>query len=132
MANSRNLPPTTAFTKAFAAALREVMTARGVVQTKVAAAINRDQTFVSERTSGKRPCDTDIIAGVAEVAGVTPQTIVRETLAKMKQRAGDDLARKRDERARQVPSMPRRTVREPKVAKTSAETAGAPQEGTEA
>ena len=56
---------------------------------KVAESISRDQTFVSERTSGKRPCDTDIIAGVAQVAGVEPKTIVREVLARMK---GDDTA----------------------------------------
>lgn len=84
MANSRNRPPVTPFSAAFAASLREVMTARSVTQTKVAQAINRDQTFVSERTSGKRPCDTDIIAGVAQVAGVDAKTIVREVLAKMR------------------------------------------------
>lgn len=84
MANSRNLPATSDFTKSFALALRTVMSARGVTQTRVAEAIERDQTFVSERTSGKRPCDTDIIAGIAKVAGVAPRTIVSETLAVMK------------------------------------------------
>lgn len=83
MANSRGVPPTTPFSRAFAVALREVMAERSVTQTKVAQAIHRDQTFVSERTSGKRPCDTDIIAGVAEVAGTTPQAIVRDVLGRI-------------------------------------------------
>lgn len=84
MANSRGLPETTAFTKAFSSALRQVMTARGVTQTRVAEEIDRDQTFVSERTSGKRPCDTDIIAGVAKVARVEPRTIVSEVMREMR------------------------------------------------
>lgn len=81
MANSRNLPAVSDFAKEFAVGLREVMKARGVTQTPVAEAIGRDQTYVSERVRGVRAPDTDVIAGVAEVAGVTPATIVKEVMA---------------------------------------------------
>jgi hypothetical protein len=83
MADDSKIQPTSDFTRRFSAALREVMSHRGVSGNAVAREIGRNQGFVSERTSGKRPCDTDIIAGVAAVAGVDPRTIVRETLAAM-------------------------------------------------
>lgn len=84
MADGSKIQPTTPFTRAFSAALRDVMSQREVTGKAVAAKIDRNPGFVSERTSGKRPCDTDILAGVAMVAGVSPQTIVRETLDAMK------------------------------------------------
>lgn len=101
MADESKIRPTTAFTRGFAAALRHVMAARGVSQQSVADEIGRNQGFVSERTSGKRPCDTDIIAGIATVARVEPRQIVKETLARMQQApAADELDERRQRRQR--------------------------------
>ena len=77
------LPNVTPWSKAFGAALREVMKSRGVTQAAVAEKIDRQQSYVSERLAGKRAVDTDVIAGVALVAGVDARTIARETLALM-------------------------------------------------
>lgn len=108
MADDSKIKPTTAFTRAFAAGLRTVMAARGASQQAVADAIGRNQGFVSERTSGKRACDTDIIAGVADVVGVEPRTIVREVLAAMESHR-DELAEKRA--ATRIPAVAQKAAR---------------------
>lgn len=84
MANSKNLPQVSDYSREFALALREVMRARGVRQVPVGEAIGRDQTYVSERVRGVRAPDTDVIAGVAQVAGVQPATIVAEVVKVMR------------------------------------------------
>ncbi|MFT3871101.1 MAG: helix-turn-helix transcriptional regulator [Nocardioides sp.] len=63
--------------------IRHVMDARGVKQQPVADVIGCNQSYVSERTGGKRPCDTDIISAIAVVAKVSPRTIVTEALRAM-------------------------------------------------
>lgn len=89
MANS--LPSVTPFSVAFGAALARVMKVRGVRQVPTAQTIGRNQGYVSERLRGLRAVDTDVIAGVAMVAGVTPRTIVIEVLAEMKRADGSDV-----------------------------------------
>lgn len=84
MARPDQLPVLTAFSRDFAAALREVMERRGVTQTQVAEAIGRTQGYVSERVRGVRAPDTDVIAGVAQAAGVQPSTIASEVVATMR------------------------------------------------
>jgi len=81
-----DFPDVTPFSVAFGSALKVVMEARGVSQSAVARAIGKKAgaSYVSERVNGKRAVDTDVIAGVAEVAGVPPSVVVRETLAEMK------------------------------------------------
>jgi transcriptional regulator with XRE-family HTH domain len=69
-----------AFTQAFAAGVRDVMRKYGVQQVPLAERIGRSQGFISERTSGKRAVDTDILDGIAAMAGVTPRALVREIL----------------------------------------------------
>lgn len=85
MANKRDLPQVTPFSQSFGAALAQVMERRGVTRAAVARAIGKKAgaAFVSERLRGLRAVDTDVIAGVALVAGVDVRTIVRETLALM-------------------------------------------------
>lgn len=84
-----NFPQVTPFSMAFGAALQVVMDNHGVSQSAVARAIGKKAgaSFVSERVNGKRAVDTDVIAGVAEVAEVQPSIIVREVLAEMKRAA---------------------------------------------
>ena len=84
MAKPEQLPEISDYSRRFAVALTAVMAERGVSQSETARRIGRTQGYVSERVRGVRAPDTDVIAGVAQVAGVPASMIVRETLAKMK------------------------------------------------
>lgn len=81
-----DFPKVTPFSVAFGAALQVVMDKHGVSQSAVARAIGKKAgaSFVSERVNGKRAVDTDIIAGVAELANVQPSAIVAEVMRQMK------------------------------------------------
>jgi transcriptional regulator with XRE-family HTH domain len=87
-----DFPDVTPFSVAFGSALKTVMDRRGVSQSAVARAIGKKAgaSYVSERVNGKRAVDTDVIAGVAEVANVPVSTIVREVLAEMKRQQGGE------------------------------------------
>ncbi|MGW6007206.1 hypothetical protein ACWFNS_17770 [Oerskovia enterophila] len=75
---------TSDFSKAFSRHLRDVMSERDVRQVPLAERLERSQGFVSERTSGRRPVDTDIIAAVAEMAGMGARELVEEISARMR------------------------------------------------
>lgn len=76
---------TSDFSKAFARHLRDIMAEHGVRQVPLAEHLDRSQGFVSERTSGRRPVDTDIIAAVAEMAGMGPRDLVDEISTRMRE-----------------------------------------------
>lgn len=84
MAKPEQLPLVTPFSVAFGAALRTVMAARGITQTALGDVIGYNQGYVSERLAGKRPVDTDLIAGVAELAHTSPRAIVSACLSQMR------------------------------------------------
>lgn len=84
MAKQEQYPKVSEFTRRFAAALEIVMSEHGVSQSAVARSIDRTQGYVSERVRGVRSPDTDVIAGVAMVAGVQPATIVTEVMTQMR------------------------------------------------
>ncbi|KZM36052.1 hypothetical protein [Oerskovia enterophila] len=75
---------TSDFSKAFSRHLRDIMSERDVRQVPLAERLERSQGFVSERTSGRRPVDTDIIAAVAEMAGMGARELVEEISARMR------------------------------------------------
>lgn len=75
---------TSDFSKAFARHLRDIMSERDVRQVPLAERLERSQGFVSERTSGRRPVDTDIIAAVAEMAGMGARELVEEISTRMR------------------------------------------------
>lgn len=60
------------------------MSERDVRQVPLAGRLERSQGFVSERTSGRRPVDTDIIAAVADMAGMGARELVEEISARMR------------------------------------------------
>lgn len=84
MAKPNQLPVVTPFSKAFGAALRQVMSNRGVIQSALGEQIGYNQGYVSERLTGKRPVDTDMIAGIAMLAHTSPRAIVVACLDQMR------------------------------------------------
>lgn len=67
----------------------------------VANRLGRSQAFVSERTDGTRPVDTDIIVAVAKISGTDPRSLVSEILTRMGGAAGTKRSG-----SGQVPSRP--------------------------
>lgn len=80
-------PKISAFSVEFASALRGVMRQYGVTLQALADLTGRSKAFYSERTGGKRPCDTDILDAVATVAQTSTRELVIEIARRMR---GDD------------------------------------------
>lgn len=66
------------FSKTFAQLLRGVMAEHGVTVQQVATYLGRSKGFVSERTSGVRAPDTDIINAVVTLSGVKESDLLVE------------------------------------------------------
>lgn len=57
------------FSRTLASHLRDVMHEGHVTQMMIAREMGRSQAFVSERTGGVRPIDTDVLDAVARLLG---------------------------------------------------------------
>jgi hypothetical protein len=79
------------------------MNDRGVEQIPVARRLNRAQSFVSERTSGKRPTDTDLIDAIAAEAGMDARDLVAAVLKRMRGDEGGTVTRLPRRRERSYP-----------------------------
>lgn len=77
----------TAFSKEFAAALRGYMDQKGLSQPPLRKALGRSQGYVSERLSGLRPIDTDMMDAVAELTGVSTKRLHKIVLRRMSEAA---------------------------------------------
>lgn len=85
-------PTVSPYSKAFGAALKQVMKDRGVTQAHAAEKAGVLQSYVSERLAGKRAVDTDVIYGVAVAARVSPRTIVQEVHRQIAEQAPHAIA----------------------------------------
>lgn len=84
MAKPESYPAVTLYSKAFGAALAEVMKKRSVSQVLLGQEIDRPQSYISDRLRGMRACDTDMIAGVAALSGITTRQVVLDVLKEMR------------------------------------------------
>jgi predicted transcriptional regulator len=73
------------FSRAVAAIVRDLMTEHHVTQVQLADLLGRSQAFVSERTGGVRPIDTDIVEALASLLHWTPQELWAEVQRRIEQ-----------------------------------------------
>lgn len=71
------------FSKTFAQVLRGVMTEQGITVEQVAERLGRSTGFVSERTRGIRPVDTDIVDAVASLSDQESAALFMEIARRM-------------------------------------------------
>lgn len=60
------------------AALRGYIRERGIIQSALAERLDRSEGFISERLTGARPPDTDIIDATAALAGISTSRLYEE------------------------------------------------------
>lgn len=72
--------PTSSFSRNMSAALRGYIRERAILQSDVARRIKRSEGYVSERLTGARAPDTDLIDAVALLAGVPSRSLHEELL----------------------------------------------------
>ena len=65
-------------------ALAEYMDDREITRTAVARHIARGNSYVSDRLTGKLPLALDIMAGVAELSGVSMEALMVELVTRMR------------------------------------------------
>lgn len=70
--------PTSSFSRSMSAALRGYIRERGISQSALAQSIERSEGFVSERLTGVRPPDTDMIDATAVLAGISTSRLYEE------------------------------------------------------
>lgn len=78
MANKNDVRPVGEFTRLFAAEVKGALKSADVNQLEVAEALGRNQSYVSERISGKRAFTTDDLDVIAKLCGETPKTFITE------------------------------------------------------
>ena len=66
------------FSRSISAALRGYIRERGISQSALAHSIERSEGFVSERLTGIRPPDTDMIDATAVLAGISTSRLYEE------------------------------------------------------
>lgn len=64
------------FSIAFSAVLKGIMSENGISQVAVADALSRNQSYVSERVSGKRAFTTDEVDAVAQLMNTTGRALL--------------------------------------------------------
>lgn len=72
------------FSRSFASHLGGVMSERGIKQQRIVDELGRGKAYVSNRFTGKRAVDTDMIDAVAHLAGVEPADLIAEIAKRMK------------------------------------------------
>lgn len=77
--------PISEFSREFARHLRGVMREHDITGAALATRLHRSEAFISERTGGRRPADTDIIDAVAELAGTDTSGLVGEIARRMQE-----------------------------------------------
>lgn len=110
--------PTSPFSRQFAAALRGFMEQRNVQQADLAAHLGKSRGYISEHLSGKRAATTDMLDGVAELAGIP----VRDLYDVISRRMEDDETI--DEQADRLAANARRRPEAVAARKRSASKAG--------
>lgn len=70
--------PLSVFSTAFAAEYRGWAAAHDVTQDQIAATLDRNRSYVSERMSGKRALDTEDVDALASLTGQTGQQLIVE------------------------------------------------------
>lgn len=75
--------PITDFSREFSALLQGFMRERDITGKEVAEHLGRSAGFVSERTNGTRPPDTDILDAVADLARMQTRELVAELARRM-------------------------------------------------
>lgn len=65
-------------------ALAEYMDDRKITRTAVAQHIARGNSYVSDRLTGRLPLALDIMAGVAELSGVSMEALMVELVTRMR------------------------------------------------
>lgn len=75
--------PTTDLSRQLSAALRDFMRERELRLDDVAAVLNRSRAYVAARTNGSRDLSLDIVAAVAQLAHLTPHSLMVELSARM-------------------------------------------------
>ena len=78
MANKQDVRPVGEFTRLFAAEVKGALKSANVNQLEVAEAMGRNQSYVSERISGKRAFTTDDLDVIAKLCGETPKAFITE------------------------------------------------------
>lgn len=96
------------FSRSFALHLRGVMVTKGVKQSALATHMGRSTGFVSEHLSGVRAVDTDMLDGIADLAGVDVRWLVDEVTRRM--RADDDGTEETRRTAQQIVQTARERV----------------------
>jgi transcriptional regulator with XRE-family HTH domain len=84
VSNQVDIRPVRPFTAAVAREIREIMKINSLTQGVVAKLVNRDQSYISERVSGKRPFTTDEIDAIAELIGIDGSTLLAEIACRLK------------------------------------------------
>lgn len=65
-------------------ALAEYMDDHGITQAAIARHIVRSDSYVSDRLGGKHHLSLDIVAGVAELSGVSMEALMVELVTRMR------------------------------------------------
>lgn len=73
------------FSVRLAAHVRDLMAEHGITQMQLAAKMGRSQAFVSERTGGVRPLDTDIMDAIASLIGWPGYHFMAELIRRLEQ-----------------------------------------------
>jgi transcriptional regulator with XRE-family HTH domain len=109
--------PTSSFSRNMSAALRGYIRERGISQSALAKRIERSEGFVSERLTGVRPPDTDMIDATAALAGISTARLYEE----LGRRAGttEPDSDPPDATADAIVERARRAAREARKAKVS-------------
>ncbi|GBP09286.1 hypothetical protein EVAR_72579_1 [Eumeta japonica] len=84
---SRDYPPLSDFTVAFAREYKAFMVANGIKGYQVAERLGRNESYVSVRANGKRPLDTQDVDALAMLAGWSGDELMLE-LARRASAAG--------------------------------------------
>jgi transcriptional regulator with XRE-family HTH domain len=75
--------PSTDLSRQLSAALRDFMRERDLRLDDVAAVLGRSRAYVAARTNGSRDLSLDIVAAVAQLAHLTPYSLMVEVTARM-------------------------------------------------
>jgi plasmid maintenance system antidote protein VapI len=94
MANDMDRRPVRPLTARLAPLIKQFMRDKKITQMKLAEELDRDQSYISERVTGKRAFTTDELDAIAKLADMEPRAFV-ELLSLM---LGDQLARRRNAR----------------------------------
>lgn len=76
------------YSQRFSRHLGDVMSEHGVTQVRVAEKLSRTQSYVSDRLTGRRPADVDMLDAVAgEIPGMTLRLLVETVMERVAQDA---------------------------------------------